>query len=195
MTDHGETAVCTPCAAAENESAIPLAFRETDRFQHDDATMACRRNRMYCASSVLRRASKGWADQPDQHRQYIFYDYVNPTTVAPSQIFNSGLPGPFSLAAPITPPIHTTEPYNLSADSGFFFTDTQVTIYNNGGSGLTYCSNGTGVGSGCTDAYNTFDFVFTNEDITAVTVDPATPSNFLPATFGSHTGRPGRIHA
>jgi hypothetical protein len=119
----------------------------------------------------------------------IFYDYVNPTTVAPSQFFN-GAPGgpPFSLAAPITTPADTTGPFNTSADSGFFFTDTEVTIYNNGTPGLSYCSDGTSTGSNCTDAYNKFDFVFTNEDITGVAVDPATPSNFLPATFGSHSG-------
>ena len=59
-----------------------------------------------------------------------FYEFP-PDTVAPSQVFNTGAPGPFSLAAPIDPPIHTTEIFNLSANAGFLFTDTQVTIYNN----------------------------------------------------------------
>ena len=42
----------------------------------------------------------------------IFYDYVDPTLgaqAAPSGVFNTAAPGPFSLAAPITPPVHTTE--------------------------------------------------------------------------------------
>ena len=66
-----------------------------------------------------------------------FFDYVSvqpPTVgpqVAPSTGFSTGTPGPFSLAAPITPPMYTTEPFNLAADAGFFFTDTKVTIYNN----------------------------------------------------------------
>jgi hypothetical protein len=121
----------------------------------------------------------------------IFYDYVDPTLgaqAAPSGVFNTAAPGPFSLAAPITPPVHTTEPYNLSAISGFFFTDTKVTIYNNDNTGLSYCFNGTSTGSSCTDPYNTFDFIFTNENITGVTVDPSSSANFAPATFGSHKG-------
>jgi hypothetical protein len=134
-----------------------------------------------------------------------FYEFP-PDTVAPSQVFNTGAPGPFSLAAPIDPPIHTTEIFNLSANAGFLFTDTQVTIYNNadslngpgspnpdtppmaGDPGIPFCTDGVSTGSSCTDSHQTFDFVFTNEDITKVAVDPSSSPDFLPATFGSHTG-------
>jgi PEP-CTERM motif len=122
-----------------------------------------------------------------------FFDYVgvSPPTVGPqvaaSGVFNTAAPGPFSLAAPITPPIHTTEPYNLTAETGFFFTDTKVTIYNNA-DGVPFCFSSSNTGSSCADPYNTFDFIFTNEDITKVAVDPSSSPDFLPATFGSHTG-------
>ena len=141
-----------------------------------------------------------------------FFDYVGvqpPTVgpqVAPSTGFSTGTPGPFSLAAPITPPMYTIEPFNLAADAGFFFTDTKVTIYNNadslngpgtpnpdtpptaGDPGIPFCFSSSNTGSSCADPYNTFDFVFTNEDITKVAVDPSSSADFLPATFGSHTG-------
>jgi hypothetical protein len=134
-----------------------------------------------------------------------FYEFP-PDVVAPSQVFNTAAPGPFSLAAPIDPPIHTTEIFNINANAGFLFTDTQVTIYNNadslngpgsanpdtppiaGDPGFPFCSDGVSMGSSCTDSHQTFDFVFTNEDITKVTVDPSSSPDFLPATFGSHTG-------
>jgi hypothetical protein len=116
-----------------------------------------------------------------------FYEFP-PDVVAPSQVFNTGAPGPFSLAAPIDPPIHTTEIFNLSANAGFLFTDTRVTIYNNFDPPVPFCSDGMSTGSSCTDSHQTFDFVFTNEDITKVTVDPSSSPDFLPATFGSHTG-------
>jgi PEP-CTERM motif len=116
-----------------------------------------------------------------------FYEFP-PDVVAPSQVFNTGAPGPFSLAAPIDPPIHTTEIFNLSANAGFLFTDTRVTIYNNFDPPVPFCSDGMSTGSSCTDSHQTFDFVFTNEDITKVAVDPSSSPDFLPATFGSHTG-------
>jgi hypothetical protein len=116
-----------------------------------------------------------------------FYEFP-PDIVAPSQVFNTGAPGPFSLAAPIDPPIHTTEIFNLSANAGFLFTDTQVTIYNNFDPPVPFCSDGVSTGSSCTDSHQTFDFIFTNEDITKVAVDPSSSPDFLPATFGSHTG-------
>ena len=116
-----------------------------------------------------------------------FYEFP-PDIVAPSQVFSTAAPGPFSLAAPIDPPIHTTEIFNLSANAGFLFTDTQVTIYNNFDPPAPFCSDGVSTGSSCTDSHQTFDFVFTNEDITKVAVDPSSSPDFLPATFGSHTG-------
>jgi hypothetical protein len=134
-----------------------------------------------------------------------FYEFP-PAQVAPSGVFNTAAPGPFSLAAPITPAIHTTEPFNVPANAGFFFTNTQVTIYNNadslngpgtpnpdtppmaGDPGVPFCSDGVSTGSSCADSHQTFDFVFTNEDITKVAVDPSSSPDFLPATFGSHTG-------
>jgi len=135
-----------------------------------------------------------------------FYEFPPDDMVAPSTGFSTGTSGPFSLAAPITPPIHTTEPFNISGDVGFFFTDTQVTIYNNadslngpgspnpdtppmaGDPGIPFCPDGSSTGSSCADSHQTFDFVFTNEDITKVTVDPSSSPDFLPATFGSRTG-------
>jgi hypothetical protein len=116
-----------------------------------------------------------------------FYDFP-PGVVAPSQVFNTGAPGPFSLAAPIDPPIHTTEIFNISANAGFLFTETQVTIYNNADPPVPFCSDGVSTGSSCTDSHQTFDFLFTNEDITKVSVDSSSSPDFLPATFGSHTG-------
>jgi PEP-CTERM motif len=123
-----------------------------------------------------------------------FFDYVGvtPPTVGPqvaaSTGFSTGTPGPFSLAAPITPPMYTTEPFNIAANAGFFFTDTKVTIYNNADPPVPFCFSSSNTGSSCADPYNTFDFVFTNEDITKVAVDPSSSADFLPATFGSHTG-------
>jgi PEP-CTERM motif len=116
-----------------------------------------------------------------------FYEFP-PDGVAPSGVFNTAAPGPFSLAAPITPPIHTTEPFNVTANAGFFFTNTQVTIYNNADPPVPFCNDGVSAGQSCTDSHQTFDFVFTNEDITKVTVDPSSSPDFLPVTFGSHTG-------
>ena len=121
-----------------------------------------------------------------------FFDFVSVLPPVGPQVgasteFSTGTPGPFSLAAPITPPMYTTEPFNISADAGFFFTNTKVTIYNNA-SGIPFCESSSNTGSSCADPYNTFDFVFTNEDITKVAVDPSSPPDFLPATFGSHTG-------
>jgi len=137
----------------------------------------------------------------------INFDYVDPMTllgqVAPSQVFSTAASGPFSLATPIYPPnpaLHTTEPYNQFAHAGFWFTNTQVTIYNNsvlphylpdpvaGDAGVPFCVSSSNTGSACTDAYNTFDFIFTNEDIVSVSVDPSSSADFLPATFGSHLG-------
>lgn len=122
-----------------------------------------------------------------------FFDFVSVTPpmgpqVGASTVFDTGAPGPFSLAAPITPPVHTTEPFNISANAGFFFTNTQVTIYNNADPPVPFCESSSNSGSSCADPYNTFDFVFTNEDITKVAVDPSSSPDFLPATFGSHTG-------
>jgi hypothetical protein len=109
-----------------------------------------------------------------------FYEFP-PAVVAPSTVFNTGAPGPFSLAAPINPPIHTTEPFNISANAGFFFTDTQVTIYNNLDPPTPFCSDNLSTGSSCADSHQTFDFVFTNEDITKVAVDPSSsPISFRP---------------
>src|SRR5208337_75918 len=69
-------------------------------------------------------------------------------------------------------------------------TDTQVIIYNNyvPPPPLPFCFSSSKAGSNCADPYNTFDFVFTNEDITGVSVDTTLSSaDFLPATF-TYTG-------
>jgi PEP-CTERM motif len=134
----------------------------------------------------------------------INFEYENPgPIVTPSGVFNTAAPGPFSLATPIYPPnpaLHTTEPYNLDSVTGFWFTNTQVTIYNNGvqsqylpnpapgDPGIPFCFSSMNTGSACTDAYNTFDFKFTNEDITGVSIDPSSSADFPVATFGSHLG-------
>jgi hypothetical protein len=92
----------------------------------------------------------------------------------PSQVFSTGAPGPFSLASPIippTPPLHTTEPFNLTAKAGFWFTDTQATIYNNSTPPAPFGGD-----------FSTFDFTFTNEDITGVSIDASSSADFLPAT-------------
>jgi PEP-CTERM motif len=128
----------------------------------------------------------------------IYFDYVSGVAHSTeSRPFNVDSPGPFSLAAPIPPPsplpitgytypdapppIHTTEPYNTDSVTGFFFTNTQVTIYNNADH-VPFCFSPTSTG-GCADPYNTLDFKFTNEDITAVSVDSISSKDFLPATF------------
>jgi hypothetical protein len=92
----------------------------------------------------------------------------------PSQIFGTAAPGPFSLSAPILPPtnFHNTEPFNLTANTGFWFSDTQVTIYNNSTPPAPFG-----------DGFTTFDFIFTNENITSVAIDPSTAPDFLPATL------------
>jgi PEP-CTERM motif len=90
----------------------------------------------------------------------------------PSQVFNGG-PGPFSLSAPIPPTnLHNTEPFNPAANAGFWFSDTQVTIYNNSTSPAPFV-----------DPYTTFDFKFTNENISSVAIDQSTAADFLPATL------------
>jgi hypothetical protein len=92
-----------------------------------------------------------------------------------SQVFNAGTPGPFSLSAPIPPTnLHNTEPFNVAANAGFWFTDTQVTIYNNSGGTPADAFGGD---------FTTFDFIFTNENITGVSIDGLSSSDFLPATL------------
>jgi hypothetical protein len=137
----------------------------------------------------------------------ITFNWVDPVTgpqSGASGIFDTAAPGPFSLSNPLPPPsslpivgytapaapppIHTTEPYNLSAQTGFFFTNSQVVIYNNASPSLPFCFSSSDTGSKCADPYNTFDFTFTNEDITAVSVASNSSADFAPAAFGSHLG-------
>jgi hypothetical protein len=103
----------------------------------------------------------------------IFFGSETSQTI-PSQIFGTAAPGPFSLSAPILPPtdFHSTEPFNLSANAGFWFSDTQVTIYNNATPPAPFG-----------DGFTTFDFIFTNENITSIAIDPSTAADFLPATL------------
>jgi hypothetical protein len=90
----------------------------------------------------------------------------------PSQVFSTAAPGPFSLSAPIpSSNLHDTEPFNLTANAGFWFSDTQVTIYNNSTPPPP---------APFVDPYTTFDFKFTNENITSVAIDPSTAPDFLP---------------
>ncbi len=54
---------------------------------------------------------------------------------------------------------------------------------------LTFCSDGTSIGSGCLDGFTGFEFLFGGGvNITGVSVDPATGSAFQPATFAAHLG-------
>jgi hypothetical protein len=126
-----------------------------------------------------------------------YFDYVDSTSVpqaVASQVFKSAAPGPFSLAAPINPStLYTSELYNLVSETGFLITDTAVTIYNNLGGDANnpkapFCFSSGSSGSSCADPYDTFDFKFTNENITGVSIDSLSSADFLPAVFGSHLG-------
>ncbi len=76
-------------------------------------------------------------------------------------------------------------------NQGFGFTstvfDTQIVITNLVAS--PFCSVSGNVGTACGDTINGFRFLFTGENITSVTVDPATAPAFLPVTgtFQSNT--------
>ncbi len=87
---------------------------------------------------------------------------------------------PVSLASAVSYPLQA------ASDTTAQFTNTQIIIQNYFAG--PFCSNGTSVGAACTDSFNGFLFNFTGEDITGAAIDPATPANFQPATFGSHTG-------
>jgi hypothetical protein len=53
-----------------------------------------------------------------------------------------------------------------------------------------FCFNPTGrVGTACNDPYDTFRFTFTGENISGVSIDPASAQDFQPPTFGSHLGQ------
>ncbi len=71
---------------------------------------------------------------------------------------------------------------------GSFLRTTHVTIYNNADPPVPFCFSSSNTGSNCADPYNTFDFKFTNEDITGVGVGGSSSADFLPATFGSRLG-------
>jgi hypothetical protein len=104
----------------------------------------------------------------------IYFNIGDPQTSVPSQVFDTAVPGPFSLAAPIIPPttpMYTNEPYNQSAFTGFWFTNTQITIYNNDQYADAF------------DSTMSFDFKFTNENITGVSVNSTSSSlDFLPVS-------------
>jgi hypothetical protein len=96
----------------------------------------------------------------------IYFNFGDPQISAQSRGFLTGAPGPFSLSAPIPPTnFHNTEPFNLSADAGFWFSNTQVTIYNNDQTFAAF------------DSTMSFDFKFTNENITGVSVNSTSSSS------------------
>lgn len=104
-------------------------------------------------------------------------------TEIPFQYLTTGgtyITTPVSLASVVSYPLQA------ASDTTAQFTNTQIIIQNYFAG--PFCSNGTSVGSACTDSFNGFLFNFTGEDITGASIDPATPASFLPATFGSHTG-------
>jgi hypothetical protein len=92
-----------------------------------------------------------------------------------------GSPAPVSLASPVN---YGTQ----GADDGatIVMGDTSITITNL--LAFTFCSDGTSVGSACTDQIDGFKFQFSGENILGATIDPASSAGFAPATFDSHTG-------
>lgn len=116
---------------------------------------------------------------------------VQPFTVAPVKGQVTQIPFQYLTAGGyITTPVSLASavsyPLQAASDVTAQFTNTQIIIQNY--LAAPFCSNGTSVGPACTDSFNGFLFNFTGEDITSASIDPATPANFLPATFGSHTG-------
>jgi hypothetical protein len=112
--------------------------------------------------------------------QAFYYNGVltNPEGEIPEGASNSN---PASLAGSVT-----FQPGFLDA-STILVGDTQITITNQL-SNAPFCSDGSSAGTACADAISGFDFLFTGEDITGVTVDAASAADFLPATWGTHLG-------
>ena len=85
-------------------------------------------------------------------------------------------------------PLTVAVTYPDNQQFGFTSTvfDTQIVITNT--SPIPFCSS-SNVGSACSDTINGFRFLFTGENITSVTIDPATAPAFFPATgtFQSNT--------
>jgi hypothetical protein len=100
---------------------------------------------------------------------------------------------PASLTGPVQ--------YDPGSESGtdILVGDTQIILTNDGFATTTgigqipFCNDGVSTGSACTDPFTGFDFVFTNENITGVTVDPASAADFQPAngTFQGNTTHDG----
>jgi hypothetical protein len=86
----------------------------------------------------------------------------------------AGSDAPASLASPVN--------YQLGAADGSTIAvgDTQIAITNQL-SGAPFCVGDT-PGTACADAIDGFDFLFTGEDITGVSVDPLTAPDFAPVT-------------
>ena len=98
----------------------------------------------------------------------------------------SELQGSASLA---TSPASFTE--GVTSQSTVGVTNTQIVISDLAIAGTPYCSTGSSFSS-CTDVISGFDFLFTGENITGVTVDATSSSSMLPvtATYGAnvHSG-------
>ena len=108
--------------------------------------------------------------------------YYNGTFAGPAGLdFDPGdnTSVPTSLATPVSFS-------NNIAETNIVVGDTQITLT----SVITgvYCNMNT-AGTSCADEINGFDFLFTNENITGVSVDAASSADFLPVTgtFQNHT--------
>lgn len=110
------------------------------------------------------------------------YPYQGALIQVPFQYPTGGqlLPAPVSLASSVS------YPEQFATGTSAEFTDNQIIIKNY--VPAPFCSGGVSTGSACTDSFNGILFNFTGENITGTSIDSATPANFLPSTFGSHTG-------
>lgn len=111
------------------------------------------------------------------------YPYNGALVQVPFEYLTAG--GTYT-TAPVSLSSTVFYPLQAATDTTAEFTNTQIIIKNY--LSVPFCSNGSSVGSACTDSFNGFLFNFTGEDITGASIDPATPASFQPATFGSHTG-------
>ncbi len=122
----------------------------------------------------------------------FIYDQGAGPVDQPSQIFTSGAPPPFSLAAAYPAPNFSTAPFNMFANVVMYFTDTTITLYNNADAAhnAPFCFSSGNSGAACLDVVSKFDFAFTNEAITGATIDTAASTwnhwSGVQPTFGAN---------
>jgi hypothetical protein len=102
--------------------------------------------------------------------------YYNGTLVGPEGEIPAGgsTSGPTSLATAVD---YTPGALDLST---IHVGDTQISITNQ--SAFPFCFDGASAGMACADQISGFDFLFTGEDITGVTVDAISAADFQPVT-------------